>query len=247
MHRAFLIAMLMVALPAQAAPDLRSISLSNPITADISTSNIEIRSDFDGAQLLIFGSRNVPGDLVVVVRGPASNVSLRRKERIAGMWMHVDQRKYDKLPLFYAFATTKPLNRIAPPSVLQSLGIGESRITLTANATPDDIFDPALAHTLAEKRWWQAPFARITYFGESLFKARLDMPDTLPSGMYTAEVYLFNRGKLIGFQMIPVSVTKVGFDARVNHAARHEGLFYGTFAVLMALFGGWLAHRLFHR
>lgn len=222
-------------------------TLTNPLIADISQNSIEIRSDFNGAQLLIFGARNVPGDLAIVVRGPEVAATLRRKERIAGMWMHVDQRKYNALPVFYAIAATKPLSRLAPPNVLQSLGLGETRIIRASNATPDITFDKALARTLNRKRWWQVPFGDITYFGESLFKVRITLPDSLPSGNYTAEVYLFDRGKLAGFQIIPLTSYKVGFDARVTDAARHHGLLYGLGAIVMALFGGWLAHRLFHR
>lgn len=249
MKRALLLTLTLVALAgtAHAQSDNRPVSLTNPMVADVSQNNIEIRSDFNGTQLLIFGARNVPGDLIIAVRGPAVNATLRRKERIAGMWMHVDQRQYHNLPVFYALASTKPISRIAPPMVLQSLGLGERRIIEASNATPDEQFDKALGEMMLHKRWWQVPFNRITYFGESLFKARLDLPDTLPSGKYTAEVYLFNRGKLVGFQTIPLKSYKSGFDADVAKMAQKNGLLYGLTAILVALAGGWLAHRLFRR
>lgn len=231
----------------QAQEALPAISLTNPLIADISQNTVEIRSDFNGTQLLIFGARNVAGDLAIVVRGPEMKATLRRKERIAGMWMHVDQRKYHNLPVFYAVASTKPLSRLAPPRVLQSLGLGESRIVQASTNSPDEEFDKALTHAFDAKRWWQVPFGTISYFGESLFKVRINLPDSLPSGEYTAEVYLFNRGKMVGFQTIPIRSYKTGFDATIADASRNHGLFYGLAAILMALFGGWIAHRLFHR
>jgi uncharacterized protein (TIGR02186 family) len=243
----FISVMLFGAVHARAEDAPAAISLTTPLIADISQNTIEIRSDFNGTQLLIFGARNVPGDIVIAVRGPSTTATLRRKERIAGMWMHVDQRSYQNIPIFYALASTKPISRLAPPSVLQSLGLGESRITQAGNPTPDELFDRALAHTFTAKQWWLSPFGKITYFGESLFKARLDLPDTLPSGDYTAEVYLFDRGQLLGFQTIPLTTYKTGFDASVADAARNHGLVYGLAAILMALFGGWLAHRLFSK
>lgn len=224
-----------------------AITLNNPLVADISQNTIEIRSDFNGTQLLVFGARNVAGDLVIVLRGQEINATLRRKERIAGMWMHVDQRKYRGLPVVYALASTKPLSQLAPPKTLQSLGLGEGRIVQASTNASDDVFDKALVGALERKGWWKSPFGTITYFGESLFKARINLPDSLPSGNYTAEVYLFNRGKLVGFQTIPLASYKIGFDAAVANAARYNGLFYGFGAILMALLGGGLAHRLFHR
>lgn len=242
-----LIAVSLLASTAHAQPEPASISLATPMIADVSQHVVEIRSDFNGAQLLIFGARNVPGDLVIAVRGPETNAVLRRKERIAGMWMHVDQRKYHSLPIFYALASTKPINKLAPPNVLQSLGLGEHRMIVEAGGEPDDVFDAALSKALVKKHWWQLPFGRITYFGESLFKARIDLPDTLPSGDYTAEIYLFARGKLVGFQTIPLKSYKTGFDARITDAAKHNSALYGITAILIALFGGWLGHRLFRR
>ncbi len=227
--------------------DSAPVNLNTPLIADLSQNAIEIRSDFNGTQLLVFGARNVAGDIVVALRGPKINARLRRKDRIAGMWMHVDQRKYFGLPVFYGIASTKPLNRLAPPALLQSLGLGENRIIQAANATPDEVFDNALAESFKHKSWWQSPFGKVTYFGESLFKARIDLPDTLPSGSYTAEVYLFNRGKLVGFQMIPLTTSKTGFDAAVANAAAKHGALYGLIAILMALLGGWLGHRIFYR
>lgn len=224
-----------------------SISLSNPLIADVSQNKIEIRSDFNGTNLLLFGAQNAPGDLVIVVRGPNVNATLRRKERIAGMWMPVDQRKYEALPTFYALASTKPLSRIASPQTLQSLGLGENRIIRASNTMADEVFDHALVNILSRKRWWQSPFTNISYFGESLFKARIDLPDTLPGGPYSAEIYLFDRGRLISFQVIPIVSYKVGFDASITRMAMNHSLLYGIVAICMALFGGWLGHRLFNR
>lgn len=245
MRRLLLSILLMCANPAFATQE--SVALINPMVADISQNAIEIRSSFNGTQLLIFGARNVPGELAIVVRGPAANVQLRRKERIAGMWMHMDQHKYAALPLFYALASTRPLEEVAPPTLLQTLGLGEDHVIRASNRTADAVFDQAIADTLISKRWWQAPAAKITYFGESLFKARLDLPDTLPRGNYTAEVYLFDRNRLLGFQTIPLIAYKTGMDARIYDAAHQNAVWYGMICVLMALFGGWLAHRLFHK
>ena len=224
-----------------------SVTLTNPMVADISQNAIEIRSSFNGAQLLIFGARTIPGELIIVVRGPAQNIAMRRKERIAGMWMHVEQHKYADVPLFYAIATTKPLAQIASPDILQTLGLGTEEITQAGNGKTNTLFDTALAKTMVKKHWWQPSFSSITYFGESLFKARLDMPDTLPGGDYTAEVYLFDHGTLLAMQTIPLTVYKVGFEADLVKHAKNDSLAYGLAAVWMAIFGGWLANRLFQR
>lgn len=246
MRRWLLIGMLpLLALPVMAQQP--SLSLLTPMVADISQERVEIHSSFTGLQLLVFGARNQPGDLVVVARGPVADVTLRRKERIAGMWMHTDREKYTNLPLFYGYASTRPLERVAPASTLRALGIGGEEVVLNSNSRSRQLFTDALEQHMERYRVWQLPFGEITFFGETLFKAKIDLPDRLPRGQFTVEVYLFERGQLIGFQTIPMLTYKTGFDARVYDTAQGHTWLYGIVAILMALAGGWLAHRLFHR
>lgn len=221
--------------------------LTNPMEADISQNAVEIRTSFNGGQLLIFGARNLPGEMVIVVRGPARDVVMRRKEKIAGMWMHVEEARYEHLPLFYAVASSAPLERITTPDIHTQLTLGHDAVTAASHNAPHNMFDDALFESLAHRQWWQVPFSPITFFGESLFKAKLTLPDSLPGGIYTAEIYLFDEGKLLAAQTIPVQVAKTGLEARLVANASEHSLWYGLTAISMALAGGWLAHRLFHR
>lgn len=237
---------LLIAAPAFAQQPV-SVSLLSPMVADISQDTVEIHSSFTGVQLLVFGARNQAGDLVIAVRGPRDSVVLRRKERIAGMWMHTDQEKYHKLPMFYAYASTRPLALVAPAATLQSLGLGAHEVITASNARSRDLFSEGLTQYFARYRLWQLPLGEITFFGESLFKAKINLPDRLPRGEFTVEVYLFDRGQLVGLQTIPLKTYKTGFDARVYDTAQREPWLYGVGAILMALGGGWLANRLFNR
>lgn len=244
-----LAALMLIAAPAHAAVEVQpeALTLAGPMVADISQSSIQIHSSFNGTELLIFGARNQRGDLVIAVRGPDANVRLRRKERIAGMWMHVDQLRYNQLPMFYAIASTRPLKKIAPAYTLHQLGLGEQATIAQSNPNGTPVFNRALRDTLAARQRWQEPFARITYFGESLFKARLQLPSTMPRGEYSIEVYLFDEGKPVAFQTIPLKAFKTGLDARIYDEAQRHPWLYGFAAILMALAGGWLAHRLFQK
>ena len=73
--------LLLLSAPAWGATERDSLSLTNPMVADISQSAIEIRANFNGTQLLVFGAQNMPGELAIAVRGPAAPITVRRKER----------------------------------------------------------------------------------------------------------------------------------------------------------------------
>lgn len=224
-----------------------AITLAGPMVADISQSSIQIHSSFNGTELLVFGARNQRGDLVIAVRGPEANVRIRRKERIAGMWMHVDQMRYNRLPMFYAVASTRPLKKIAAAYTLNQLGLGEHAALAGSNPDGTPVFNKAIRDIMSSRMRWQEPFGRITYFGESLFKARLQLPSTMPRGEYSIEVYLFDEGKPVAFQTIPLRAFKTGLDARIYDEAQRHAWLYGILAIVMALCGGWLAYRLFQK
>ena len=58
------------------------------LEADLSSHLISITSNFTGTELLLFGATDGPGDIVVVVQGPRETLTVRRKQRIAGIWLN---------------------------------------------------------------------------------------------------------------------------------------------------------------
>src|SRR3546814_6756500 len=56
------------------------------LLVDISQHLVAITTGFTGADVLLFGVREGPGEIVVVVRGPHMSTTVRRKDRIAGIW-----------------------------------------------------------------------------------------------------------------------------------------------------------------
>ena len=79
------------------------------IAYDLSKHQIEITSGFDGAELLLFGYEQKGAEVVVIVRGPPETISVREKERTAGIWINQDEVTFKNAPSFYFVATTEGL------------------------------------------------------------------------------------------------------------------------------------------
>ena len=69
------------------------------IQIGLSTDQVSITSDFSGAELTIFGaldnadpliSRQGRYDVIVVLEGPPRPVTVRKKTRVAGMWINTE-------------------------------------------------------------------------------------------------------------------------------------------------------------
>ena len=235
--------LLLATMPARAEPS--SVNFNLPLIADLSTHQIEIHANFSGAELLLYGARNEPGDLIVIARGPLADLRLRRKEKIAGMWMHVESMRFSDVPLYYAITSTAPLASLLGDKQRRALGIGAEMVIATA-AGGESAFNAPLEHQLAQRGWFSTA-TPVKFFGETLFKSTLVFPDSLARGDYTAEVYLVENGAIISSQTIPFRAFKTGIDAWIFDMAHERPWIYGLAATFLAVSFGWFAHRLMGR
>ncbi len=83
--------------------------------------------------------------------------------------------------------------------------------------------------------------------GGRLFRTRVFFPSNVPTGRYTAEVYLLRGGVIIGNQSTPLVVHKVGLEADVFRFAHQQSALYGIIAIVIALGAGWLAGVVFRK
>ena len=223
-----------------------------PLVADLSSSHINITTGFTGTQLLLFGATEGVGDIVVVVRGPKRQEVVRRKERIAGIWVNYGAAELDNVPGYYAVASTRPLEVIAPPAVLDRYGIGTTNLGFRpvegseANGRVEPFVDAAI-RIRSNEALYREHAGGVLFLGSSLFRASFEMPANVPDGRYTARVYLFGDGNVLQAQTSTLFVTKIGFERLVYDFAHDQPLAYGLAAVLVACLAGWAASAVFRR
>lgn len=234
-RRSLLLLMLLLPLPA----------LASPLVGDLSNYRVNIDSGFNGTRIFLFGARNDAGDVVAVIRGPEKNYIVRKKERVAGIWVNQDRMKFFNVPDFYAIMTSRPLDKIEQGNLFQRLGIGYDHIM--AMPTTSNEFVQAFMRHQQERRLYSTDLQRISFMGETLFKSAVDFPDDIPPGDYTAELYLLSDGELSGMQSIPITVVKSGLDAALYTYAHSHPALYGVTAVLLTFTIGWFAGRVMEK
>ncbi len=229
-----------------------STAQAKPLVADLSSRLVEIDTGFNGTELLLFGARNDPGDVVVIVRGPYHSYMVRRKERVAGVWVNREQVRFDDIASFYSVSSSRPLDFVRNNNLLSSLDVGMAQLhdTLQSRAEEPDSnpqFATALLDYKLRNRLYTENLTGVDFIGETLFRTLITIPENIIRGRYVAEVYLFSDGQLVGVQTTPILVKKTGLDARIFDMAYKHPFFYGIMAVLMALSSGWLAGAWFNR
>ncbi|MFO0389596.1 MAG: TIGR02186 family protein [Alphaproteobacteria bacterium] len=224
---------------------------ATPLVADLSNYRIHMDSSFNGTRMFLFGTRNESGDVVVAVRGPDKNYIVRKKEPLLGIWINRERMKFFNVPDYYAIASSKPLDDIAEFGVFQKLGIGETQLLKAPSGlnNPEKFkgFSEAFMQHQRNRNLYITNPQPISFMGETLFKTVIEFPDNIPSGNYTAEIYLISEGDIVGMQSTPIKVMKTGIDAFVYNYAHNHPFLYGITAVLIALSAGWFGGRLFEK
>jgi uncharacterized protein (TIGR02186 family) len=227
-----------------------SYANARPVIADLSLRKIEIDSGFKGTEVLLFGARNDAGDVVVVIRGPKISYVVRKKERVAGIWVNKKQAVFNNIDGFYVVASSRNLDEIKNDYLLSNLGIGMQNLKFDGVIDKGlDIveFQKALVNREEKDKLYYPEVGEVSFIGDTLFRTIIKFPDNLIKGEYTAEIYLFSDGQLVGLQSTPLIVKKTGFDARIFNFAYEYPAIYGILAVMMALAGGWIAGIVFRK
>jgi uncharacterized protein (TIGR02186 family) len=251
------LALLAPLLLAQSPPDP-----SKPVLVpDVSQREIRIAYSFTGAELLLFGAILYPGgrlpkddhptDLVVVVKGPVESITVREKEKLAGVWVNAEALRYRSAPSFYAIASSRPIGRIVDDRTraIYELGLDSLQLSPVSSAAPP--VQDRFAQGLVDLRrraglYYEAPGA-VEITEGVLYRARVSIPARVPVGRFTAETFLIRDGKVLAAAVRDIDVQKAGFERFVAQAADRHALLYGLTAVLLSVLLGWGAGRLAHR
>ncbi|HEV8677915.1 MAG TPA: TIGR02186 family protein [Stellaceae bacterium] len=221
------------------------------VVADLSSHIIAISSSFTGADVVLFGATDGPGDVIAVVRGPERTMTVREKSRVAGIWVNTESARFTNVPSFYSVVASRPLDEAVRPATaaLYRIGVGNLRLESKTPISPERT--KRLAEALIEEQQRAGLFAteagKITFLGERLFRASLGFPENVPTGAYLVEVFLVRDRDVVSGQTTPLVVSKVGLDAAVADFATRQSAAYGAIAVLTAVVAGWLASLPFRR
>ena len=221
------------------------------LVADLTSHLIAISTGFTGASVVLFGATDGPGDVAVVVRGPDRDVTVRRKSRIAGIWVNTQELSFSNVPSFYSVAASRPLNEIVSPATAAFYRLGTSSLEMKAESRAPpavvDEFREAFLRLQQQARLFPTSIGKVNFIGERLFRTTIEFPSNVPTGTYFIEVLLVRDKDVVSGQTTPLVVSKVGVDAAVSDFATRQSAIYGLIAVLVAVMAGWLASVPFRR
>jgi uncharacterized protein (TIGR02186 family) len=237
------------------------VSLPEGIQIGLSTDEIRITADFAGANLTIFGSVDNPDplisrqgryDVIVVLEGPARPVTVRRKDRVLGIWMNTESESFVNVPESYSISTTRMPQDISQPTSYRQLALGTRYIHMQP-ADPDqnpitvDEFRTALRDRKEAVGLYNERIGGVQFLSASLFRATVALAPNVPVGTHKARAFLFRNGLFIKETSAQLQIVKSGFEQMLFRLSRNHSLFYGLCAVGLAIITGWLGRLIFRR
>ncbi len=234
---------------------------SERIDIGISTNEIAITSDFSGADITVFGAIEAADelllatfayDIVVALEGPRKTSTVRRKERVAGIWINRHSIRFEPIPASYSMSSTRPLADIGNMMELASRDIGINNIRLVPTGGVGDgsrltEFREALRRIKQASGLYQRYPTGVQFISKALFRATVRLPANIPVGQHTVRAVLYKNNQFVMEREIPLRVVKTGLEQFIFNFAHAYGLAYGIIAVLLATLTGWLGSVIFRK
>lgn len=221
------------------------------LVADLSDYVIAITVGFTGSRVLLYGATEGEGEVVIVVRGPRSDATVRRKDRVAGIWVNADSLTFRGAPVFYAMAASRPVHTIVTQAeaVRHEIGLGNLNLRPEEqrSAIETRAFRRALIRRAQSAGLYTDQAAPVRFLGERLFRTTIEFPANVPTGNYFVHFFLVRDGRVVSAQTSALIVTKLGLEAAVFDLAHRRPELYGLAAVVIAIAAGWLAGFVFRR
>lgn len=233
---------------------------SKPILVpDVSQRSVEIQYSFTGAELLLFGAivypdgrpPKDPSDIVVVLKGPSQSITMREKQKVAGIWVNATSAHFRSAPSFYAMASSRPVADIVDErtAAIYELGVDKLQLSPSSLNLTDEIerFQTGLVDLRRRAGLYVEEPGTVEITDGVLYRARLPLPARVIVGTYTAETFLIQDGRVLAAAVREIDIRKSGLERFIAMAAEDWPIPYGLVAIAFALGMGWAAKYAFQR
>lgn len=230
-----------------------ALAQEEQIVSGLSQSRVAITANFDGSEILIYGAvkREAPApqggrlEVIITVEGPSTPLVIRRKERVAGIWVNTSSITVDAAPSFYAVATTGLVDeilsdtddlryRITLPHAIRAIGS-------SAEATGAESFIEALERIRTEDDVYRLLQGQVQLVEETLFRTDVILPANLIEGDYKVRMFITRDGRVIDQMERVIGVRKAGLERTLYVMAHEQPFLYGLISLVLAAVAGWAA------
>jgi len=224
---------------------------AQPFIVDLSKKLVAITAGFTGTEVLLFGTTEGRGRVVVVIEGPTEPIGIRRKKRVAGIWVNGEEVVFENAPAFYQVMASDTLDEWLPLSVREASQIGVEYLDLQPRGDIGPAkaaeFRAALVRNMQRNGHYGEVEGNLTMIGDRLFRATVFFPANVPVGIYMIRTMLVIDRKVVSTRVTPLTIKKIGIEADVYRVAHQHSALFGIAAIVIAVIAGLGANALFRK
>ncbi len=219
---------------------------------DLSENNIEIKTDFNGKEIIIFGLLQDNHETLLTVKGPPSKMKIQKKERYFGIWINDKQITYSKIPTLFFLSSSSKIDEILPKSIQINDDLNFDKILNNKTFDQNFIFEN-------DQSTWNENFVRIKkkqlfykefemkIFKDKLFQTSVFFPPNTIPGIYNVNIYYIKHKTIMHKDKKIIVVKKTGVGSDIYEFAKTNAATYGVFVILFSILSGLIAATLFRR
>ena len=219
---------------------------------DLSEDNIELKTDFNGKEIIIFGLLKDNHETLLTIKGPPSKMRIQKKERYFGIWINNQYVTYSNIPSLFFLSTSKKINEILPESILINEDLSFEKILNNKTFNQNFIFKN-------DQEDWNNNFVRIKKeqsfyksfemkkIKDKLFQTSVFFPPNTIPGIYNVNIYYIRNNTIMSNDQKKIVIKKSGIGSKIFDFANNNAATYGVFVVIFSIFSGFIAATLFRR
>ena len=221
---------------------------------DLSDQEIEIQTDFNGKEVIIFGLTSPRFDTIVTIKGPNKDTKVNKKERIFGFWFNTKRIIYRDLPSIFFIASSSPIKEILNNSTIikKALYFEQMIINLITqrnfnlnNKNKIETWNKSLIKIQKNANFYKE--YKIKIVDDKLFQTRVFFPSNTIPGIYEVDIYQIQNKVIASEKNKKIIIKKTGIGNKIFQFAHDQPITYGILCIFFAIFAGLIAATAFRR
>ncbi len=228
--------------------------LANQAYFDLSDQEIEIQTNFNGKEVIIFGLTEPDFETLLTIRGPEEYKKLQKKERMFGLWINKNKIIYRNLPSIYFIAASAPVNQILDKESIKNdslyfepmlLNLMTQRNFNFSKKNNEKIWSKNLIKIKQKNNFYKEYEIKIV--DDKLFQTRVFFPSNTIPGNYQINIYQIKDKTIVSKKNKSINIVKSGIGNELFNLAHNNPISYGIMCIIFAIFSGLLAAIVFRR
>ena len=221
---------------------------------DLSDNEIQIQTDFNGKEVIIFGLTDPKLDTILTIKGPNKDTKVSKKERLFGFWFNTKKIIYRDLPSIFFIASSSPIKKILNDDIIvkKSLYFEKMFVNLLTqrnfNFTDQNKFEIWNENMIKIKKELNLyKEYKLKIIDDKLFQTRVFFPTNTVPGFYDVNIYQIKNKVIISEKNKKIIVKKAGIGNKIFQFAHDQPSAYGILCIVFAVLAGLMGATIFRR